>query len=37
MKTVKNIFSSLCVQPLFQGVIHAWRHFDPPPPPIVGP
>jgi hypothetical protein len=38
MKTVKNIFLILCVCSLCsKAIIHAWRHFNPPPPPIVGP
>ena len=38
MKTVKNILLILCVCSLCsKAVIHAWRHFNPPPPPIVGP
>ena len=38
MKTVKNILLILCVCSLCsKATIHTWRHFNPPPPPIVGP
>ena len=38
MKTVRNIILILCVCSLCSKVvIHTWRHFNPPPPPIVGP
>jgi hypothetical protein len=38
MKTVRCIILILCVCSLCSKVaIHTWRHFNPPPPPIVGP
>ena len=38
MKTIKNILLILGVCSLCsKAVVHTWRHFNPPPPPIVGP
>ena len=38
MKTVKNIVLILCVCSLCsKAIVHIYRNFNPPPPPIVGP
>lgn len=38
MKTIKNILLILCVCGLCsKAILHTYRHFNPPPAPIIGP
>jgi len=38
MKTIRNIVLVICVCSLCsKAVVHTYRHFNPPPAPIIGP